>query len=329
MTDSSLRRFPLDRTWSLVAPGRSGRPQRVDDSASKAICPFCEGNELETEPEVFALRHPDSLANTPGWTVRVVPNRFPALSVDAPRVLPTDALDHVVAYGFHEVVIETAKHDQHLARSTVQHLKTILTVYQCRLRTLSREAGIASLVVIRNEGRAAGSSQEHPHSQIFALPLVPGRLQQEVAAAQRHFYERGHCAMCEMIEHNRQRIITENQDFVALTSFAPRFSYETWIIPTTHAHDFRELGQEKIQTLAQILKEVFSALESTHASCPYNLVLQTAPVDSSNDVARSFHWRLELLPRLSTPSGLELGCDVFIVPVSPEQAAAELRQVLQ
>jgi UDPglucose--hexose-1-phosphate uridylyltransferase len=135
-----------------------------------------------------------------------------------------------------------------------------------------------------------------------------------------------------MIENamvTRQRVITDNQDFVALTSFAPRFSYETWIVPTAHGHDFLELSERKIHSLADILKQVLSALESIHPSCPYNLLLQHAPIASSNGVARSFHWRLELLPRLTTPSGLELGCDVFIVQVTPEQAAAELRQVLQ
>jgi UDPglucose--hexose-1-phosphate uridylyltransferase len=237
-----------------------------------------------------------------------------------------------MAYGFHEVVIETEQHNLRLAQAPLEHLKTILSVYQSRMHVLSKESGIASLVVLRNEGRAAGSSQEHPHAQIFALPLVPGRLQAEVAAAERHFHERGHCVTCRMIEDeifSRQRLIAENQDFLALTSFAPRFSYETWIVPTAHGHNFCELGEQKIQSLAHILKQVLSALDSIHGPCPNNLVLQTAPIASSNGVAQSFHWRLEILPRLTTPSGLELGCDVFIVPVTPEQAAAELREALQ
>ena len=280
---------------------------------------------------MFALRGAESRADTPGWTVRVVPNKFPALSVHAPHISEPELLYQTAAHGFHEVVIETPQHDLRLGQASLRQLETILTVYQSRARILSGEPGVQNVVVVRNEGRGAGASQAHPHSQIFALPLVPSRLVDELAEAARRFNERGCCPTCEMVDRERadaRRVVVENEDFIALTSFAPRFPYETWIVPTVHAHDFREADDRQLRGLASVLKQVLTALETVESSCPYNVVLHTAPVQPTIGGERAFHWRIEILPRLTIPSGLELACDVFIIGVTPEHAAEKLRAVL-
>jgi UDPglucose--hexose-1-phosphate uridylyltransferase len=334
MTYPSLRRSLFDRTWSIVSPVRSRRPQPgADRKRSPGVdCPFCEGNESETEHEVFAVRREDSRADTPGWTIRVVPNKFPALSLHAPHISGPELLYQTAAHGFHEVVIETPQHELRLGQSSLQQLETILTVYQSRARILSGKPGVGSVVVLRNEGAAAGASQEHPHSQILALPLVPSRLAGELAEADRHFRERGRCPTCEMVDRERadaRRVVVENADFIALTSFAPRCPYETWIVPRVHASDFRDADGHQLKSLASVLKQVLTALETAEGLFPYNLVLQTAPVEGSTEIERAFHWRLEVLPRLTTLSGFELGCDVFIVTVAPEEAAERLRAILK
>jgi UDPglucose--hexose-1-phosphate uridylyltransferase len=187
---------------------------------------------------------------------------------------------------------------------------------------------VQSVVILRNQGRAAGASQEHQHSQILAFAKTPSRLADELTSTIRHFRTRGLCLTCQTIElemEDNARVVCANDAFVAVTAFAPRFPYETWILPRSHAHNFGESESGAIPLLASILRRVLSAMEGIHADCPYNLVLQTAPVKEFLESRQSFHWRLEILPRLTTPSGLELGSDVFIVGISPELAAERLR----
>jgi UDPglucose--hexose-1-phosphate uridylyltransferase len=335
MTPSSLRGSLFGRTWSIVSPARSERPQPVAAerlNTNHFDCPFCEGHEAETEREVFALRGPDSRPDGPGWTVRVVPNKYPALRPQAQCLASeADPFHEDAARGFHEVIIETPEHDRRLAQFSRAQLETLLGVYRSRLHALSREPSVRSIALFRNEGAAAGASQAHPHSQILALPLVPSRLQGELAAAERHFHGQGTCLTCEMVEREVQhskRLIHQNADFAALTSFAPRFPYETWIIPRSHAPDFGQTARPQLRNMASILKQVLSALESLLGPFPFNLVLQTVPMGEDGRAEGAFHWRFEILPRVTTPSGFELGSDVFIVSLPPEEAAGRLRSVL-
>jgi UDPglucose--hexose-1-phosphate uridylyltransferase len=230
--------------------------------------------------------------------------------------------------GFHEVVIDTPDHDRPLSAYSLDQLEDSLSVYRSRLEALGKHWEVKSFALFRNDGREAGASQEHPHAQILALPMVPPRLQHEIDAANRFLVERGCCLTCGMIESERRdgrRVVASDNHFLAVTSFAPRFPYETWVVPASHSHDFRECSQDGIRSLAAMLKRLLLALESAVGRVPYNLVLQTAPAEMSAAAARAFHWRFELLPRLSAPSGFELGSGVFIVSVTPEDAASRLR----
>jgi UDPglucose--hexose-1-phosphate uridylyltransferase len=330
----SLRRSLFGSTWSIVAPARVDRPQPSSEPRATPAtdsCPFCEHHEGETEPEVLALRSAGSRRNGPGWRVRVVPNRYPALrSAAPPAPFATDPYEHVAAVGFHEVIVETPVHDRRLACWSLEECETILGVYLARVKSLSAEPGVRSIALFRNEGRAAGASQDHPHAQILAMPVVPERLTREVIAVQQHFQTRGRCLTCEILaleEQEAQYLVSDNEDFCAITSYAPRFPCETWILPKRHTHDFSSLEARQIRNLARILKQVFGGLESILGPFPFNLVLQSAPVGADHGVARAFHWRFEILPRLSAASGFELGSDVFIVSTSPEAAAAKLRTV--
>ena len=298
-----------------------------------ALCPFCEGNEAQTAPEVFALRTSETAADTPGWSVRVIPNKFPALRARvSPLIGVTPPFEEAPAIGSHEVVVDTPEHNSRMARFSIDRFETILTVYQARVRALGALPDVKSIALFRNDGRAAGASQVHPHSQIIAMPVVPTRLRNELEEVERHYRARGCCPTCEMLdcerEHHR-RLIVRNAHFVAVTSWAARYPYESWIVPSTHHHDFRECDPRAIRGLAEILSEVLQTLESVVGEFPYNLILQTAPVDDQGPRPQGFHWRLEILPRSSVPSGLELGCDVFIVSVSPEDAAARLRAAVK
>jgi UDPglucose--hexose-1-phosphate uridylyltransferase len=336
LSRSVLRRSLSGLSWSIIAPERSSRPQvpttrKVGEDPVR--CPFCEGNESETEPEVFALRETES-PDGPGWTLRVVPNKFPALRSDAStHTLAASLHEQAPATGFHEVVIETPDHNRRMARFSLLELDAALAVYQSRVSILSHEAGVQSLALFRNDGIAAGATQLHPHTQILALPIVPGQLQADLDSAQRHYRARGQCQTCELVETSGRRnpscLIAANADFIAVASGAARFPYETWIVPKLHSHDFRECRRDHLRSLAEMLGRVLGALESTVGSFPFNLVLHTAPMCVSRPIPEAVHWRLEILPRLTTPSGLELGFGVYIVSVPPEEAARRLRLALE
>jgi UDPglucose--hexose-1-phosphate uridylyltransferase len=333
---SSLRRSLFGGTWSIVAPARSERPQGESVSSQSAAhrsCPFCDGNESETMPEVFALRPVGSDPNGPGWSLRVVPNKYPALEPLATQVTSATAAyeEITTATGFHEVVIDTPKHEGRLSGFSVAQLETILSVYQSRVDQFGRQPHVESVVLFRNDGAAAGATQVHPHTQILALPVIPCRVQRELEAAKEHVRVHGRCPTCEMVERQTSTgslLVTENADFVAIASFASRFPYETWILPKAHAHGFGEASIATIHTLAIILKRILIAMESALGVFPFNLVLQTSPARLDALTARAFHWRLEIIPRLTIPSGFELGSDMFIVSVSPEDAAVKLRSFL-
>jgi UDPglucose--hexose-1-phosphate uridylyltransferase len=210
-------------------------------------------------------------------------------------------------------------------------LATVLAVYRSRLQAASRHRQVKSVALFRNEGKAAGASQEHSHAQLVALPIVPGRLASEIAGATKYFRRSHRCATCDSVEQESsdgRRLVTENGDFVAMTSFAPRFPYETWIVPKRHQHDFRRVGPCQIRSLGSLMAVVLGALQSVVKPFPFNLILQTAPVLTPDPVRRAFHWRLEIVPRLTTASGFELGSGVFIVATSPEDAARRVRSAL-
>lgn len=335
MTASSLRRVLFNPTWSIIAPGRSARPRSFESDPERpaAMCPFCVGNESETASEVFAIRRPGTRPDEPGWTVRVVPNKYPAVAQHLADPMLTASAPHeaLAAVGFHEVVIDAPEHDRQLSQFTLPHVETALEVYRSRLRALSAHPAVRSIALFRNVGRSAGASQEHPHVQILALPIVPARLQHELDAAERYVATHARCITCDLLRLDlldARHLVARNSDFVAVTSFSPRFPYETWIVPESHSHDFRTCSDSQMRSLAAILKQVLTALEVNRGRFPFNLVLHTSPVRPSPGLERAFHWRMEILPRLTVPSGFELGHGVFIVTVPPEDAASRLRAAI-
>ena len=331
----TIRQGPFRDLITIVAPGRSRRshtPVRTQFGETGKICPFCEGNEDQTLEEVFALRPTATAPNRPGWAVRVVPNRYPAVTRGSASVLTSQGLHQQArAVGVHELVIDTPVHTSRLTEFSVEKLQAVLAVYRARLDVHARTSGIRFIVLFRNDGRAAGASQDHPHSQILALPLVPPAVQRELAAAEEHLRIRNRCVTCEVLESESRdgpRVITRNGSFVAMTSFSGRFPYECFITPAFHAHDFRDTGDEQLRSLAEILKGILAGLELVLGRFSYNLMLQNCPPSSTFAGEHAFHWRLEILPRLSVPSGVELATDVYINPLSPEEAARDLRSAL-
>ena len=274
------------------------------------------------------MRPEGSAANGPGWLVRVVPNRFPALRIEGDLEPTGEGLyDRMNGVGAHEVVIEAPAHDARIEQLPVSHQAAVLLAYRERILDLAKDPRIEYVMVFKNQGEAAGASLEHAHSQLIATPIVPMMVDEELAGGLQHFRIKHRCIWCDIVRQESQgggRVVLENGAFIALAPFAPRFPFETWILPTDHRSAFEGMSEQELTPLAAILSEILSRMSSTLGETPYNLMLHSAPLRASR--LDHFHWHLEIIPKLTSVAGFEWGTGFFINPMPPEQAAKHLRE---
>jgi UDPglucose--hexose-1-phosphate uridylyltransferase len=328
---SELRKDPIMERWAVIAPNRAARPQAFDQNvrvqATDAYCPFCEGHEHETPGEVMAVRRAGSQHDQPGWSVRVVPNKFPALQWESnPDSQPTQLFNALPALGRHEVIIEAPHHVLTTGDLDEEGMALVLQMYVERLRILSKDPRVVAGLVFKNVGAAAGASIEHTHSQLVALPMTPPVLAQELAGAERHFERTKRCAFCEMIDHelaDGRRVVEDFDDYVAFCPFASCCAYETWILPKRHESHFEKITSEERASLGRVLRHVMLKIETVLDRAAYNYVIHSAPFDTIS--IGHYHWHIEIIPRLTKTAGFEWGSGCFINPVAPEEAAASLR----
>ncbi len=327
-----LRKDPISRRWVIIATERAARPTDFKHEAVEVndsdTCPFCEGRETRTPPEIYAIRAPGTAPNTPGWTVRVVSNKYPALriegSIERAKMGIFTRMDGV---GAHEVIIETTDHHRHLALQPIEHVANVIRAYLQRYRDLRGDTRFEYGLLFRNHGRTAGASLSHPHSQLIALPIVPQRVVGELEAAEHYFGRHAACLYCAMLEQERDagvRTIFENESFAALEPYAARFPFETWILPKVHQADFGALPPDREVPLAQMLHETLHRLHACLDNPPYNVIIHTLPYRSESKHA--YHWHVEVMPRLTQVAGFEWGSGFYINPVAPEEAARFLRE---
>jgi UDPglucose--hexose-1-phosphate uridylyltransferase len=290
-------------------------------------CPFCPGHESMTPHEVFAHRHDGSAANAPGWELRVVPNKFPALQVEGTLDREGEGMfDRMNGIGAHEVIIETPHHDRTLAAMSEPEIERVLWAYRERILDLKRDGRLRYILVFKNHGAAAGATLEHTHSQLIALPIVPDFVRDELDGARRHFEVKERCVFCDIVHEDLRdgrRIIQENADIVALAPYAPRFAFETWLLPRRHGARFEEAPRHEYESLARLLKTVLQRMDRALESPPYNLIVHTSPF--SEETGDIYHWHLEIMPKLTRVAGFEWGTGFYINPTSPEEAAQVLR----
>jgi UDPglucose--hexose-1-phosphate uridylyltransferase len=280
-----------------------------------------------TPPELAAYRDGDGPPNSPGWQVRVVPNRFAALSPEGELAIRDPHwFTNVTGVGAHEVIIESPIHNASPATMDLEHVTRALVLAGQRFEHLQRDRRLNYIAFFRNNGFAAGSSLTHPHTQIIATPIAPTNIRLEIEEARRHYDDRMHCVYCETIEKEREagvRVVLETEAFLVFEPFASRWPFETWIIPKQHASVLIPAGPDQVRPLADALQTTLRALYRALGDPAYNLVLHEAPLrDSCEDY---WHWHIEILPRLSTAAGFELGTGIWINAMLPEDAAAHLR----
>lgn len=340
-----LRKDPIIQRWVIIAGERGQRPldfkveTTVFDVNPKA-CPLCPNNEDRTPPEVFSIRLDGSKPDTPGWLVRVVPNKFPALKLDGELNRRGIGLfDMMNGIGAHEVVIETPEHSADWDTISAEQLQRIFVAYQVRLRVLGEDERFRYLLVFRNYGVQAGASLAHPHSQIIALPILPQLPKEKLLSARQYFLEKERCLFCDLIfqeQELQKRVVYESEHIIVLSPFAARFPYELHFFPKQHSHDFSQASADVLMDLAKVMKRVLTALKQLIGQHAYNLVLQNAPnpvprpgrPDYWGTLPYDYHWHWEFLPCLTRVAGFEWGTGFYINPVAPEAAAEFLRETL-
>ena len=326
-----LRKDPVVGRWVIISTERGRRPSdfTIEPVRTKgANCVFCPGNEDRTPPEILGVRGHDGRANTPGWSLRVVPNKFPALRIEGELEPAGEGLyDRMNGVGAHEVVIETPRHDASLATLSTDAVADVLLAYRERMVDLKKDPRFEYILVFKNHGAAAGASLEHPHSQLIATPIIPIMVSEELNGAGQYYAMKERCVWCDILRQerrSRRRIILDRDGFAVVAPFAPRFPFETWILPTAHRSAFEDSGVEELRGLADLLGDFLRRMDRVLNEPPYNFMLHTAPL--RDGTLEQFHWHLEIIPKLTNVAGYEWGSGFFINPVPPEDAAAALRE---
>jgi UDPglucose--hexose-1-phosphate uridylyltransferase len=328
-----LRKDPIYGRWIIISTERGKRPSdfvSLEPPKKKAaFCPFDVGNEDKTPPEVQALRESGTRANTPGWTVRVVPNKFPALQIEGSLNRRGEGLyDKMNGIGAHEVIIETTDHDQEMSQFPVEHLERLLEVYRDRILDLRKDDRFKYILIFKNHGEAAGASLEHSHSQLIATPIIPRRVIAELRGSRQHFELKERCIYCDIVNHelsSGKRVVHQNENYVSFAPFAPRFPFETWVVPKVHDSKFENRRFGTYRDLAEIFKDALTRINRALNNPPYNFVLHTAPCQDPE--LEHYHWHFEIMPKLTKVAGFEWGTGFYINPTPPEDAADYLRQI--
>jgi len=327
-----LRRDPIIGQWVSVYTEDSLGPQHYEGQdhtpRHEATCQFCPGREHQTPPEVDAIRPNGSGPNEPGWQVRVVPNKFPALKIEGDIEERREGLfDMSNGIGAHEVLIETPVHSKNLADFSQKEVENVIKLYQSRLRDLTKDKRFKYIMIFKNYGESAGASVEHPHSQIIALPMIPKYVLEELEGAKAYHERHKRCVFCDIVEQehkDQSRIVSENDDFIAFCPFVPRYAFEYWIMPKQHISKFAQMKEQGRRALASILKETLLRLKNCLSDPSYNYYLHIAPVNTKEK--EEFHWHIEIIPKLTRTTGFEWGTGFYVVRTSPAAAADYLRQ---
>jgi UDPglucose--hexose-1-phosphate uridylyltransferase len=330
-----LRKDPVLGRWVIISTERAKRPKDFKSAPEKKVvsptaCPFCPDNEGATPPEIMAYRDPSTRPNTRGWTLRVIPNKFPALLIEGQINRRGEGIyDRMNGIGAHEVIIETNDHEKDLSDLEIEHFRNVIYAYQERTLDLKKDQRLRYVMIFKNFGAVAGASLEHNHSQLIATPIIPKRVIEEMDGARRYFDYRERCIFCDIVVQetkDRKRLITENNSFISICPFAPRFPFEIWILPRRHASNFEEASREELDDLAAILKDCLIRLKKALNTPPYNYVIHTTPLTLKG--IDFYHYHIEIIPVLTHIAGFEWGTGFYINPTGPEESAAYLKNIL-
>lgn len=337
-----LRRDPVCGQWIIIAPNRSARPTDHPAASHRPDpadgCPFCRGHESQTPPATLTIdRDGNTVPGESDWLVRVIPNRYPALTSPSPGEVSGQwpqlasgsasmPFERQPAHGHHEVIVESPAHHRLLTQLDVPQVERILSAWRARMEQLAADPHVRHISLFRNSGAAAGASLEHVHSQIMALPFVPPRTLVELQAAEQHLQQEGCRLWSQLITDERtdgSRVLDSTDGFTVYCPFASQFPAEIWIVPRIPAPHFAAASMDTLQQLAAVLHRTLRQLDTAFGQPDFNLSVHTAPLHDRRREA--YQWHVRILPRLSGIAGFELSSGSWINPLAPEDAARQLR----
>ena len=321
----------VTREWVIIATERAKRPEefakanvrRPTPADFDAKCPFCPGNEAMTPPETMRIPSIGS------WQVRVTPNKFAALDAEAELIRRTNGLQRTISgAGRHEVIIETPVHNKTLALLDEREMDRVIEAYQKSYARVTEDPRVAHATLFKNHGERAGTSLEHPHSQIVGTPIIPPQVRERMETALRFYDETGDCIICSMLADelvDQVRVVEQNDDFVAFIPFAAISPFHLWIFPLRHAATFPEATDPELASLGRILRSVLRRVYYGLENPDYNLSVRTPPREANG--MKYYHWYLSITPRVTRLAGFEMGSGMFINTSLPERSAEFLRGV--
>ncbi|MBM3820099.1 MAG: galactose-1-phosphate uridylyltransferase [Acidimicrobiia bacterium] len=328
---SELRKDPVTGRWVIISTERRKRPTdfllESVQPAPDPNCPFDEGHEHMTPREILALGRNGSGPDSPGWSLRVIPNQFPVLRVEGTLDRQGEGLfDKMNGIGAHEVIIESPRHEDTLATLDERAVEQVLWAFRERVQDLKRDQRFRYIIIFKNHGAAAGASLAHSCSQIIALPIVPREVRDEVDGAHTHYRTKERCVFCDILKQESEdgrRLIAENADVAAVAPYAPRFPFETWLLPKRHQSLFEDAPRHEYASLARLLGDILRRMNKALRMPPYNLLIHSAPV--VEPAGEYYHWHVEIIPKLTKVAGFEWATGFYLNPTSPEEAAQVLR----
>jgi UDPglucose--hexose-1-phosphate uridylyltransferase len=336
-----LRKDPIIGRWVIVSTERAKRPDQFSTQAQESVpekpCPFCEGRETQTPPEIYAIRPKNTPKNTPGWELRVVPSLTPFLRIEGDLDRRGKGLyDLMNGLGAHEIVVETNQHTGNMADLSEEQITRVITCYIDRMIDLEKDQRFKYVLAFKNYGWSAGGGRvRHSRSQLIATPVNPKRVKEELSGARQYYDYHDRCIFCDLVRQeieSKDRLILDVDGFIAIVPFASRFPFEIWVMPKKHSCDFVTLPEADRKGLAKVMKQVLMKLKSGLNDPPYNYIIHTAPFKRQKigywkTISDDYHWHIEITPRLTRVAGFEWGTGFYICPVTPEAAAKFLREV--
>jgi UDPglucose--hexose-1-phosphate uridylyltransferase len=322
---SQLRLNPLTGRWVALAADRAARPSdlvsRFQPTVADAAgpCPFCPGNEEATRPAL------ETYGRGGEWTVRVVPNRYPAFEGDEPLHVQNlgPVYTQAVGSGIHEVLVFTPKHDTTWADLDDKQIAVTMAAIRDRMEDHSRRAAIRYTQAIVNHGQDAGASLEHPHGQLLGIPFVPGEIAEEEAGFRRFG---GPCLLCTTLEAELDaghRIVYQDERVVILCPFWAGSPYEMLVLPIDHQAHITAAAPRDVSAVGRAMRTALERLRGCIGPASYNLVIHTAPHRSDGP----YHWHVHVWPRVTSIAGFEQGTGVLINILAPELATRHLTAV--
>lgn len=319
---SQLRLNPLTGRWVTVSTDRAARPDDFAfdhdpvETGPTRPCPFCPGNEEETPPALESYR---TGASGDGWSVRVVPNRFPAFEGHEPMQVEHlgPLFTQAPASGVHEVLVFSPDHGMSFADLDDLQAELVMAAVRDRMEDHAGITGVRYTQAIVNHGREAGASLSHPHGQLLGMPFVPGELVEEMAGFRRFA---GHCLLCATIEAERDavhRVVYDREAVVVIAPFWGGAPFELLVMPTAHEGHLEHTDPKDLVAISRALRDALALLRDKLGEVSYNLVVHTLPHRATDP----FHWHIHVLPRVRSVGAFEQGTGVPINIVAPERAA--------